>query len=44
VSPIDIAKIAVLDDEYQTPQDTIKEMRTDLDLRNKIFWENILEN
>jgi len=42
--PIDIAKIAVFNDEYQTPQDFIKEKRTNLDLMNKIFCENIVEN
>jgi len=35
--PIDIAKIAVFDDEHQSPEDTIKEMRMDLDLMNKII-------
>jgi len=35
--PIDIAKIVDFDDEHKTPQDTIKEMRTDLDLMNKII-------
>jgi len=35
--PIIIAKIAVFDDKHQTPQDTIKEMQTDLYLRNKII-------
>jgi len=42
--PIDIAKIAVFDDQHKTPQDTIKKMRMDLDLMNKIIWENIVEN
>jgi len=32
------------DQEHQTPQDSIKEMRTNLDLMNKIIRTNILEN
>jgi len=42
--PIDIAKISVFNNEHKTPQDTIDEMRTDLDLMNKIVRENIVEN
>jgi len=41
--PIDAAKIVDFDVNHQTPQDTIKEMRTDLDLMNKIIREKILE-
>jgi len=33
--PVDIAKIAAFDQEHQTPEDVIKEMRINLDLMNK---------
>jgi len=42
--PVDIAKIAAFDQEHQTPQEVIKEMRTNLDLMIKIIRTNILEN
>jgi len=42
--PVDIAKIATFDQEHQKLQEVIKEMRTNLDLMNKIIQTNILEN
>jgi len=42
--PVDVAKIAAFDQEHQTPQEVIKEMRTNLDLMNKIIRTNVLEN
>jgi len=41
---MDIAKIAVFDEQHQTPQEVIKEMQTNLDIMNKIIRTNILEN
>jgi len=35
--PVDAANIADFDDRHQTPKDTIKEMRVDLYLMNKII-------
>jgi len=42
--PLDVAKIAAFDEGHQSPHNTIKEVQTDLDLRNKIIREQILEN
>jgi len=42
--PVDMAKLTTFDEEHQTPQDVIKEMRTNLDLMNKIIQTNILES
>jgi len=36
-SSADVAKIAAFDQEHQTPQEVIKEMRTNLDFMNKII-------
>jgi len=42
--PVDMAKMTTFDQEHPTPQDVIKEMRTNLDHMNKIIRTNILEN
>jgi len=42
--PIDVVKIASFDEGHQHPNDTIKGIRADLDLMNKIVWEHIVKN
>jgi len=41
--PMDVAKIAIFDEEHPNPNDIIKGIRSDLDLMNKVVREHILE-
>jgi len=42
--PVDVSKLAAFDDKHQTPHDTVKTMRSNLEVMHKIIRTNILEN
>jgi len=42
--PVDISKLAAFDDSLRSPQDTLKTMRSDLDVMHKMIKKNFVEN